>query len=84
LLRFLMPKPAFGEQFEPENKLIEGQPNEYLICKNASVLAFHLWPTIGPYLPERRSGSKMFAEIAGTAFHRVSASLHGAPHLCRR
>ena len=34
-------------QFGPENKLIEGQPNEYDgICRNASVLAFHLWPTI--------------------------------------
>ena len=32
-------------QFGPENKLIEGQPNEYdVICRNA--LAFHLWPTI--------------------------------------
>jgi len=46
-LRFLMPNPAFGGQFGPENKLIEGQPNEYdVICWNASVLAFHLWPTI--------------------------------------
>ena len=48
-LRFLMPNPAFGlcGQFGPENKLIEGQPNEYdVICPNASVLAFHLWPTI--------------------------------------
>jgi len=52
-------------QFGPENKLIEGQRNEYdVICRNASVLAFHLWPTIfagaqlipAPiYLPERRS-----------------------------
>jgi len=34
-------------QFGPENKLIEGQPNEYdVICRNASVSAFHLWPTI--------------------------------------
>jgi len=42
-----MPNPAFGGgQFGPENKLIEGQPNEYdVICRNASVLAFHLWPT---------------------------------------
>ena len=47
VLRFLMPNPAFGGQFGPENKLIEGQPNEYdVICRNASVLAFHLWPTI--------------------------------------
>ena len=37
---------AWG-QFRPENKLIEGQPNEYdVICRNASVLAFQLWPTI--------------------------------------
>ena len=34
-------------QFGPENKLIEGQPNAYdVICRNASVLTFHLWPTI--------------------------------------
>ena len=34
-------------QFGPENKPIEGQTNEYdVICRNASVLAFHLWPTI--------------------------------------
>jgi len=34
-------------QFGPENKLIEGQPNEQdVICQKASVLAFHLWPTI--------------------------------------
>ena len=38
--------PRLG-QFGPENKLIEGLPNEYdVICRNASVLAFHLWPTI--------------------------------------
>ena len=56
-----MPNPAFGGQFGPENKLTEGQPNEYdVICRNASVLAFHLWPTI----------------FAGKAFHRVPASLH--------
>ena len=42
-----MPNCAFGGQFGPENKLIEGQPNEYdVIYRNASVLAFHLWPTI--------------------------------------
>jgi len=34
-------------QFGPKNRLIEGQPNEYdVICRNTSVLAFHLWPTI--------------------------------------
>jgi len=66
-----MPNPAFGGQFGPENKLIEGQPNEYdVICRNASMLAFHLCGQ--RYLPERRSGSKIFA---GTAFHRVRAPL---------
>jgi len=41
-------------QFEPENKLIEGQPNEYdVIRQNASVLAFHLWPTIFAGAPFR-------------------------------
>jgi len=59
-------------QFGPENKLTEGQPNEYdVICQNTSLLAFHLWPTIN--LPERRSGSKI---VAGTAFHRIPAPLH--------
>jgi len=44
---------AWG-QFEPENKLIEGQPNEYdVICRNASVLALHLWPTIFAGAPFR-------------------------------
>ena len=41
-------------QFGPENKLFEGQPNEYdVICRNASVLAFHLWPTIFAGAPFR-------------------------------
>jgi len=41
-------------QFGPENKLIEGQPNEYdVICRNASVFAFHLWPTIFAGAPFR-------------------------------
>jgi len=45
--RFLMRNPTFGGQFGPENKPIEGQPNKYnVICRNASVLVFHLWPTI--------------------------------------
>ena len=49
-----MLNPAFGGQFGPENKLIEGQPNEYdVICRNASVLAFHLWPTIFAGAPFR-------------------------------
>jgi len=59
-----MPNPAFGGQFGSENKLIEGQPNEYdVICRNASVLAV---PPVAndicrsavpapKYLPERRS-----------------------------
>ena len=50
-LRFLMPNPAFGSG----NKLIESQPNEYdVICRNASVLAFHLWPTIFAVAPFRQ------------------------------
>ena len=54
ILRFLMPNPAFGGQFGSENKLIEGQPNEHdVICWNASVLAFHLWPTIFARAPFR-------------------------------
>ena len=53
-LRFSMPNPALGGQFGPENKLIEGQPNEYdVIFRNASVLAFHLWPTIFAGAPSR-------------------------------
>jgi len=47
-------KSPVGRQFEPENKLIEGQPNEYdVICRNASVLAFHLSPTIFAGTPFR-------------------------------
>jgi len=51
-------------QFGPENKLIEGQPNEYdLICRNASVASFRqltsdICRSAVPalkYLPERRS-----------------------------
>jgi len=45
--RFFYAKSRVWGQFGPENKLIEGQPNEYdVICWNASVLAFHLLPTI--------------------------------------
>ena len=41
-------------QFRPEYKLTEGQPNEYdVICRNASVLAFHLWTTIFAGAPFR-------------------------------
>ena len=61
-------------QFGPENEQFEGQPNEYdVVCRNASVLAFHQWPTIFAYLPERHSSSK---KITGTALHRVPAPLH--------
>ena len=50
-----MPDPALGGgQFGPENTLFESQPNEYdVICRNASVLAFHLWPTIFAGAPFR-------------------------------
>ena len=44
--------PKRERQFGPENKLIEGQPNEYdVFCRN--VLAFHLWPTIFAGAPLR-------------------------------
>jgi len=49
-----MPNPAFGWQFGPENELIGGQSNDYdVICRNASVLAFHLWQTIFAGAPFR-------------------------------
>jgi len=52
-LTLFMPSRVRG-QFGPENKLIEGQPNEYdVICLNASVLAFHVWPTIFAGAPFR-------------------------------
>ena len=45
-------------QFGPENKLTEGQPNEYdVICQNTSLLAFHLWPTIPAGAPFRLQNS---------------------------
>jgi len=45
---------VWGGAIWPENKLIEGQPNEYdVICRNASLLAFHLWPTIFAGAPFR-------------------------------
>jgi len=41
-------------QFGPENKLTEGQHNEYdVIYRTASVLASHLWPTIFAGAPFR-------------------------------
>jgi len=41
-------------QFGPENNLIEGQLNEHdVICRNASVLAFHMWPAIFAGAPFR-------------------------------
>jgi len=57
-----MPNRAFGGQFGPENKLIEGLPERFSVSV----------PPVAN-LPERRSGSKIFA---GTAFHRVPAPLH--------
>jgi len=58
-------------KFGPENKLFEGQPNEYdVICQKASVFAFHLWPTIF-------AGAPFWLQIsAGTVFHRVPTPLH--------
>ena len=62
-----MPNPAFWEQFGPENKLIEGQPNQYdVICRNISVLAFHLWPTI----------------FAGAPFRLQNICRNASPHHC--
>ena len=47
-----------------ENTLIEVQPNAYdVICRNASVLAFHLWPTI----------------FAGTPFRLQNICRNGVP-----
>ena len=47
-------KSRVWRQFGAENKLIESQPNEYyVIYRNASVLAFHLWPTIFAGAPFR-------------------------------
>jgi len=54
LLEIFDPKSRIWGQFGPENKLMEGQPNEYdVICRNASVLAFHLWPAIFAGVPFR-------------------------------
>ena len=66
-------------QFGPENKLIEGQPNEYdVMCRHASVLAFHLWPTIFARAPFRLQNISRNA-----AFHRVPAPLHRCLRLTR-
>jgi len=67
-------------RFGPEkNKLVEGQPNEYdVICRNASVLAFHLWPTIFAGAPFR------LENICRTAFHRVPAPLHPRCGQCQQ
>jgi len=57
-------KSRVWRQFGPENKLIECQPNEYdVICRNASVLAFHLRPTI----------------FAGAPFRIQNICLNGVP-----
>ena len=69
-------------QFGPENKLIEGQPNEYdVICRNASVLAFHLWPTIFAGAPIRlqnicRNGVPPLSRTT-TALYMITAALTG-------
>jgi len=52
--KFFDAKSRVWGQFGPENKLINGQPNEYdVIRQNASVLAFHLWSTIFTGAPFR-------------------------------
>jgi len=54
LFRFFDAISRVWGQFGPENKLIKGHPNQYdVICQNASVLAFHLWPTIFAGAPFR-------------------------------
>ena len=56
-----MPNPAFGGQFGPENKLIEGQPNEYDVIRfsvSVPLVANDICPSAVPApkdLPERRS-----------------------------
>ena len=72
-------------QFGPENKLIEGQPDEYdVTCRNASVLAFHLWPTMFAGAPIR------LQNIAGGPATRLarasdSTSAEQVPsEMCRR
>jgi len=54
ILEIFDAKSRIWGKFGPENKLIEGQPNEYdVICRNASVLEFHLLPTIFAGAPFR-------------------------------
>ena len=54
ILEIFDAKSRIWGKFWPENKLIEGQPNEYdVICRNASVLEFHLLPTIFAGAPFR-------------------------------
>jgi len=68
-------KSRFWGQFGPENKLIEGQPNEYdVICRNAQC-----WrSTCGQrYLPERVLASKYFPKRRSTAFlHHYTPALN--------
>jgi len=66
-LRFLMPNPAFGEQFGPENKLIEGQPNEYdVICPERLSVSV---PPVANDRPICRSA------VPAPKFHRVPTPL---------
>jgi len=56
-------------QLGPENKLIEGQPNEYdVICRNPSVLAFHLWPVANDICQSAVSAPIYLPERCSTAF----------------
>ena len=70
-------------QFGPENKLIEGQPDEYdVICRNASVLAFHLLPTIFAGAPSRlqnicRNGRGVASGVRGCGPHRAAPATGG-------
>ena len=74
-------------------KLIEGQPNEYgVICRNAVVLAFHLWPTIFAGAPFRlrnicRNGvparSRTTTPLASTCRWRRRASHRAGSRWCR-
>ena len=66
-------------QFGPENKLIESQPNEYdVICWNASVLAFHLWPTIFAGAPFRLQN---ICRNGVPPRSRTTTPLHSTPSL---
>ena len=69
-------KSRVWEQFGPENKLIDGPPNEYdVICRNASVLAFHVWPTIF-------AGSQNISRNGVPPRSRTTTRLMLAPYNC--